>query len=309
MTQHYKIKYIFCRRTALFSIILFFLFAFLLVTPGYTYTDQQDVQHHERTTKKSSWWDRLHFSATARQLDFEDLNETLTLSPLDQFIYSDQPWTIDWQQDMFYGSLFYDFLNRPHFTLSAGLHLGISQGEFSATNTITGFNEWWQTEPALLWGIHSAAEIFSKRRQGPFLRLRSNYFAARGDEEEEVVRNARPGNNVDARTASFHWKTLETEMLIGWRFASLSPLTGLSYSWFKLRKRLSHHITKTGETPFESLLIATLNAEDAKFEYKNHDELGWLVGLEWQPTEHFSCIATSKITNHLSWQLTARLSF
>ncbi|WLE97828.1 MAG: hypothetical protein QTN59_03100 [Candidatus Electrothrix communis] len=310
MKQHSDTKYTSCKKTGLLPIVLLFLLAPPLVAPGYTDTDRQHTGDHASTPKKNLWLKRLHFSITGLQLDFEELNETTTISPLDRFIpSSDQPWTIDWQQDMFYWSLVYDFFDAPLFTLTSGLHFGVSQGEFTATNTVTGFNEWWRTEPAFLWGIHSAAEIFSEKRQGPFLRLRYNYFSASGDEEEEIVRNARPGNNADARTATFHWKNLETVALIGWRFSSLTPLTGLNYSRFKLRKKMSHHITKPGETPFESLLIATLNTEDARYEYKNTEELAWIIGVEWQPTESFRCVATSGINSHLGWQFEAQFSF
>ncbi|RWX45190.1 hypothetical protein H206_01364 [Candidatus Electrothrix aarhusensis] len=309
MKQHFDMKYTFCKKITLPALLLFLL-ASPVVAPGYTATDQSSTEQQGDLIKKSRWENRLHFSITGRQLDFEKLNETLTSSPLDRFVTSsDQLWTIDWQQDMFYGSLVYDFIDAPLFTLSSGLHFGVSQGEFSATNTVTGFNEWWRTEPAFLWGVHSAAEIFSKKKQGLFMRLRYNYFSARGDEEEEIVRNALPRNNVDARTATFQWKNLETEALVGWRFSSLTPLTGLNYSRFKLQKKMSHHITKTGETPFESLLIAALNAEDARYEYKNTEELAWIIGLEWQPTEYFRCVATSGINSHLGWQLEAQFSF
>ncbi|MCI5210796.1 MAG: hypothetical protein D3910_18865, partial [Candidatus Electrothrix sp. ATG2] len=90
-----------------------------------------------KDAKKSLWANRIHFSVTGRRLDFEQLDETLTISPLDRFIRSNHPWTIDWQQDMFYGSLVYDFLDAPLFTLSSGLHFGMSQGEFSAAATVT----------------------------------------------------------------------------------------------------------------------------------------------------------------------------
>lgn len=303
MKQHSDVKYISCKTAGLLSTVLLFLLTSPLVAPG-------SELHHASVPKKSLRRDRLHFSITARQLDFKELNETLTISPLDRFITpSDQPWTIDWQQDMFYGSLAYNFFDVPRFSLTSGLHFGVSQGEFTATNTVTGFNEWWRTEPAFLWGIHSAAEIFSEKRQGLFLRLRYNYFSASGEEEKEVVRNGRAGHDIDARTASFRWKNLEAEALVGWRFTSLTPLTGLNYSRFKLRKKMSHHITKTGETPFESLLIAALNAEDARYEYKNTEDLAWIIGVEWQPTESFRCVATSGINSYLGWQLEAQFSF
>jgi hypothetical protein len=295
-------KYISYKTAALSSAVLLFLLASPPTAPG--------SELHASAPKKSLWRDRLHFSITGRQLDFEKLNETLTISPLDRFITSsDQPWTIDWQQDMLYGSLVYDFFDAPRFTLTSGLHFGVSQGEFTAANTVTGFNEWWRTEPAFLRGIHSAAEIFSEKRLGLFLRLRYNFFSASGEEEKEVVRNGRSGHDIDARTASFRWKNLEAEALVGWRFTSLTPLTGLSYSRFKLHKNVSHNRTDPGINSFENELIAALNAENAIFEYKNTEELAWIIGLEWQPTEYFRCVAASGINSHLGWQLAAQFSF
>ncbi|MCI5141761.1 MAG: hypothetical protein D3909_08545, partial [Candidatus Electrothrix sp. ATG1] len=162
---------------------------------------------------------------------------------------------------------------------------------------------------AFLQGVHAAAEIHTEKKQGPFVRLSYNYFSAHGDEEQEIVRNALPGRNVDSRTVSFHWRNQEVEALTGWSFTSIAPLIGLKYSGFKLQKKLSSHITKIGETPFERSLIAALNAEDAHFTYENTTELSWVIGMEWQPTKYFRCVATSGVNKYLGWQLKAQLSF
>ncbi len=281
------------------SVIMILVFLFFTVPPVFA-QEQPDSPNF-------SLRDRLEITFTGRVFAYDDLEETCTFSPLNRYIPSNNdPWKIDWQEKRFHTTLHWNLLDFGWFHLAPAVHLGMSQGEFSAANLQSGFSEWWQTETVPFWGGQLALEMYREKQKGLFLRLSYDHSLASGGEHEEKVFNSRVEHDPEARTASFTWRNEELLAAVGWRTDFLTPMAGISLTRFTLKKRLASNLTVPEIDP---LLLEAINAEDGRFKYQNRENFSLLLSLNASITNQLELVATSRINSNLGWEVSLRYSF
>lgn len=258
-------------------------------------------------------YERLHLGVTGRHLQCNNLIEPHAFSPVAGRLPPDIGWRRTWNQQDWYGSLRFDPLAHEHVLLGLGVHLGVSQGRFSARRTNGAFTETWRTEPALLWGPFAGLELRAAPDSGPFLELRYDLFMAQADERGESI-VSRPGQafDPDHRHARFRWTRHEGTLAAGWRFETalgvIAPKAGARWRHFKLAKSLSHSIPLTDPLAADADLVRALNAVPSEYRYGLSSRLAPLLGVHWRLSPHVSLEAAAILSRDQDFSLSLSLS-
>lgn len=195
-------------------------------------------------------------------------------------------WERQWREDELRLRAGYGFRVGDHLLLRPGIALGAARGWFEAGNAGIGFSEAWRTRLAVLGGLSLEAELRADPGRGPFLMAQYRYRRAGAGEAHETVVSKR-ASNPDNRDARFRWQEHEAIAGVGWRWGALRPVAGVSYTDFRLKKWLRHHIPEAGTSGIDLELVRALNSEESEYHYENKNpwapflELGWQAGPSW----------------------------
>lgn len=252
--------------------------------------------------------DPLHLELTGRYSS-RNLRETFSLVPsLTRAAFDDpsRPWSRKWSDWKAYATISCDVADRDWLLLRPGIHLGMSQGEASFIDLSNGFSEFWGTKGAFLWGACAVGEIRNSKSSGPFARLTYNFFQAGSSEDWERIASGlfRNNSNPDERDARFEWLEHKASLAFGWRWGTLSPMAGVSYSYFQLKKWLGYHISEANAaTPPDLELIRAQNSMESRYRYRNDTPLAPFISLEWRAHPNLTILAGANVAGDEDYNL------
>ena len=313
-------------RLSLCGIILIPLFCFSLVVVTYasdaldfqgTITQKNTdtlladpAQGKSAPITRASTNSALHLEFGIQYLQYDNMAEPYQFNPAsDLMLISTVGWEHTWQEERAWLRTRYDLLNSEHVLLQPGLLLGAVRGQFKANNAALHFSEEWQTKPALLWGLLFAGEVRANQQHGPFLKVQYLYSRAEAREEHETVTSDSPGTSGDNRDARFLWHESKMFLGVGYRWETLIPIAGISYTDFRLQKLLQYHIPEAGLSGTDLQVARTLNSEESEYDFRTDHPWAPFLSLEWSLAPEWTIVATSTFPPNEDLSLALQMSF
>lgn len=236
---------------------------------------------------------RWQLTVTARSLGYRDLREPKSFTPSAAFLPAYGGWTRDWSERRAYVSLSYRLVDHETVTFAPGFHLGTAVGRFEARNRGIGYDEAWETRPALLWGPSCRLRLRPVPASRLFLLLRYELFLAAAPEGEERVSSATGSvTPPSARDAFFSWTSHEATATLGYDWGKIAFGAGVTFTAFRLDKRLTHHIDPAGATGNALAAILALDAQPSRYAYTPASAWSPCLTMTWRPVSRFALEAS-----------------
>lgn len=252
----------------------------------------------------------LHMEFGVQYLRYRNMAEPYQFNPAADLMPASPPgWEHTWQEERVWLRASYDLFSSEHLLLQPGLMLGAVRGEFKASNAALHFSEEWRTKPALLWGLSFAGELRADRHSGPFLNVRYMISGAEASEEHETLTSDNLGTSGDMRDARFRWQEAEAFLGAGYRWGTLKPMAGISYTNLRLQKRLRYHIPEAGLSSTDLQVVRALNSTESEYDFRNGHPWALFLALEWQLTPAWALVAVSRFPANEDFSLALRVSF
>jgi len=252
----------------------------------------------------------LHVEVGSRNMKYVDLDEPYQFNPasgLMPLTYSG--WEHHWHEKRAGLQMSYDLHKSNLLLLQPGVLLGAVQCEFAASNTGLHFSEEWRTKLALLWGVSLAGELRADQERGPFLRVQYLFSLAEADEEQEILASNNPSTSGDERDARFRWQESEANLMVGYRWGTLTPMVGIVYSDFRLQKWLRYHIPETGLSGADLQIVRALNGQESEYHFRNNHPWAARLSLEWKITPAWTLVTDSVFTGYENYSVALRRSY
>lgn len=247
---------------------------------------------------------------TARSLGFRDMREPLSFTPSAPFIVQHPGWSRDWSEERFYAFARYALVDTDVLSLAPGFHLGTSVGRFTARNREQGYYESWETRPAFLWGPSLDLLLRRGRAGGLYFQARYELFLAAAPEGSEEVRAASgTATPPSARDAFFSWTSHEVTAAVGHDWGKVALAAGLTFTAFRLDKRLTHHIAPSGATGNALAAILALDAQASRYGYEPRSSLAPYLSATFRPFDRWALEASLRPAAQPDAALTLSIGF
>ncbi len=253
---------------------------------------------------------RWQVTTTVRSLGYRDLREPKTFTPSSGFVAEHGGWTRNWSERRAYASLAYRLVDTDSLVLAPGFHLGTAVGRFEAKNTGLGYDEAWETRPALLWGPSCDLRWRRGPGAGLFALLRYELFLAAAPEASEDVSSASgTATPPSARDAFFSWSSHEATAALGYDWGKVAFCAGVSVTAFRLDKRLTHHIDPAGATGNALAAILALNAQASRYAYEPASLFSPYLAMTFRPVSRLALEAALRPASQPDLALSLSLVF
>ena len=256
-------------------------------------------------------WDApLETALVVRSLGWSGLREPASFTPSAAFVPQYGGWTRKWTERRVYAEALWHFYETAHLVLTAGGHIGTSTGLFEARNVGIGYYESWETRPALLWGPTVRTLWRQHAGGGTFLRLEYALFIANAPEARESV-SSRSGTATptSSRDAVFAWTSQEITSLVGYDWGRVAVSAGTTLTFFRLDKRLDHHIGPAGASGNALAAILALNAFPSRYGYEPRTIVAPCLSLAFRPTSRLTFEALARPGDTIDATLRLAYSF
>ncbi|WP_300157911.1 hypothetical protein [Solidesulfovibrio sp.] len=247
---------------------------------------------------------------TARSLGFRDMREPLSFTPSAPFIAQRPGWSRDWSEERLYAFARYALVDTDALTLAPGFHLGTSVGRFTARNREQGYYESWETRPALLWGPSLDLVLRRSRAGGLYFLARYELFLAAAAEAGEQVRAASgTATPPSARDAFFSWTSHEVTAAVGYDWGKVAFAAGLTFTAFRLDKRLTHHVDPAAATGNALAAILALDTQASRYGYEPRSLIAPFLSATFRPLGRWSLEASLRPAAQPDAALTLSVGF
>ena len=252
----------------------------------------------------------LHMEFGVQYIRYRNMDEPYQFNPAAELMPASSPgWEHTWQEERTWLRAGYDLFNSKHLLLQPGLMLGAVRGEFKASNAALHFSEEWRTKSALLWGLSFTGELRADRHSGPFLNVRYMISGAEASEEHETLTSDNLGTSGEMRDARFRWQETEAFLGAGYRWGTLKPMAGISYTNFRLQKRLRYHIPEAGLSSTDLQVVRALNSRESEYDFRNGHPWAPFLALEWTMTPGWTLVAVFTFRQNEDLSLSLRKNF
>ncbi|WP_428569192.1 MAG: hypothetical protein ACP59X_10690 [Solidesulfovibrio sp. DCME] len=249
-------------------------------------------------------------TATVRSLGYRDLREPASFTPSSAFVPQHGGWTRNWSERRAYATLAYRLVDTDGLVLAPGFHVGTSVGRFEAKNVGLGYDEAWETRPALLWGPSCDLVWRFRPDSGLFALVRYELFLAAAPEAGETV-SSTSGTTTppSARDASFSWTSHEVTAALGYDWGKVAVRAGLSFVAFRLDKRLTHHIDPAGATGNALAALVALDTQASRYGYEPASLVSPYLAMTFRPVTGCALEAALRPASQPDFSLSLSLSF
>lgn len=251
----------------------------------------------------------FHIEFGGQYLKYHNPDEPYQFNPAAALVSSSSSgWEHIWREKRSWLRAGYDVLNSEHLLLQPGLMLGAVRSQFKASNATLHFSEEWQTRPALLWGLSLAGELRADRQRGPFLKVQYLISRAQASEKNETVISDNGKTTGAMRDARFCWQEAEVFLGVGYRWGTLKPMAGTSYTDFRLQKWIRYHISESGLSNTELQIVQALNSAESEYHFRNSNSWTPFLAVEWMLAPAWTVVAVYKFPTNEDFSLALRMS-